>query len=215
MKMLLLTQNKRPVGLSSFVNCPPVVASFQLSINAGWQHKLNHMHHNRPYVFRSRKHQLSREQRGIYIDLHTMQETIYWRNGKTVYWKMERTSLWHKGEKTVPGRTSFQRNWQSPKGHVPCQNIELNKKAQLTERPNDVSTKKAVGFTHFSPSNQKESIWGNNSQNMRTFLRIHFTEKYIPRFKLWNHAICTPNENSLVWSVIYSLHLITGSWRRI
>ena len=33
---------KRPVGLSSFVNCPPVVASFltqrQLSINAGWQH---------------------------------------------------------------------------------------------------------------------------------------------------------------------------------
>ena len=34
--------NKRPVGLSSFVNCPPVVASFltqrQLSINAGWQH---------------------------------------------------------------------------------------------------------------------------------------------------------------------------------
>ena len=35
-------QNKRPVGLSSFVNCPPVVASFltqrQLSINAGWQH---------------------------------------------------------------------------------------------------------------------------------------------------------------------------------
>ena len=35
-------QYKRPVGLSSFVNCPPVVASFltqrQLSINAGWQH---------------------------------------------------------------------------------------------------------------------------------------------------------------------------------
>ena len=35
-------KNKRPVGLSSFVNCPPVVASFltqrQLSINAGWQH---------------------------------------------------------------------------------------------------------------------------------------------------------------------------------
>ena len=34
--------DKRPVGLSSFVNCPPVVASFltqrQLSINAGWQH---------------------------------------------------------------------------------------------------------------------------------------------------------------------------------
>ena len=34
--------NKRPVGLSSFVNCPPVVALFltqrQLSINAGWQH---------------------------------------------------------------------------------------------------------------------------------------------------------------------------------
>ena len=34
--------NKRPVGLLSFVNCPPVVASFltqrQLSINAGWQH---------------------------------------------------------------------------------------------------------------------------------------------------------------------------------
>ena len=35
-------EHKRPVGLSSFVNCPPVVASFltqrQLSINAGWQH---------------------------------------------------------------------------------------------------------------------------------------------------------------------------------
>ena len=35
-------ENKRPVGLSSFVNCPPVVASFlkqrQLRINAGWQH---------------------------------------------------------------------------------------------------------------------------------------------------------------------------------
>ena len=35
-------QDKRPIGLSSFVNCPPVVASFltqrQLSINAGWQH---------------------------------------------------------------------------------------------------------------------------------------------------------------------------------
>ena len=34
--------NKRPVGLSSFVNCPPVVASFltqrQLSVIAGWQH---------------------------------------------------------------------------------------------------------------------------------------------------------------------------------
>ena len=37
-----------------------------------------------------------------------------------------------------------------------------------------------------------------------TFPRIHFTEKYIPRFKLWNHAICTLNENSLVWSVISS-----------
>ena len=38
----IFTKNKRPVGLSSFVNCPPVVASFltqrQLSINAGWQH---------------------------------------------------------------------------------------------------------------------------------------------------------------------------------
>ena len=78
--------------------------------------------------FQVQKHQLPREQRGIYIDLHTMQETIYWRNGKTVYWKMERTSLWHKGEKTVPGRTSFQRKWQSPKGHVPCQNIELNER---------------------------------------------------------------------------------------
>ena len=37
-----LKYNKRPIGLSSFVNCPPVVASFltqrQLSINAGWQH---------------------------------------------------------------------------------------------------------------------------------------------------------------------------------
>ena len=34
--------NKRLVGLSSFVNCPPVVASFltqsQLGVNAGWQH---------------------------------------------------------------------------------------------------------------------------------------------------------------------------------
>ena len=34
--------NRRPVGLSSFVNCPPVVASIltqrQLSVNAGWQH---------------------------------------------------------------------------------------------------------------------------------------------------------------------------------
>ena len=34
--------NKRPVGLSSFVNCPSVVASFltqrQLSVIAGWQH---------------------------------------------------------------------------------------------------------------------------------------------------------------------------------
>ena len=39
---IVLRFNKRPVGLSSFVNCPPVVASFltqrQLSINAGWQH---------------------------------------------------------------------------------------------------------------------------------------------------------------------------------
>ena len=38
----VLRNNKRPVGLSSFVNCPPVVASFltqrQLRINAGWQH---------------------------------------------------------------------------------------------------------------------------------------------------------------------------------
>ena len=37
-----IINDKRPVGLSSFVNCPPVVASFltqrQLSINAGWQH---------------------------------------------------------------------------------------------------------------------------------------------------------------------------------
>ena len=37
-----VSRNKRPVGLSSFVNCPSVVASFltqrQLSINAGWQH---------------------------------------------------------------------------------------------------------------------------------------------------------------------------------
>ena len=35
-------KNKRPVGLSSFVNCPPVVASIltqrQLSVNARWQH---------------------------------------------------------------------------------------------------------------------------------------------------------------------------------
>ena len=35
-------QYKRPVGLSSFVNCPPVVALFltqrQLSVIAGWQH---------------------------------------------------------------------------------------------------------------------------------------------------------------------------------
>ena len=35
-------KNKRPVGLSSFVNCPPVVALFltqrQLSVIAGWQH---------------------------------------------------------------------------------------------------------------------------------------------------------------------------------
>ena len=34
--------NKRPVGLSSFVNCPPVVSSFltqrQLSVIVGWQH---------------------------------------------------------------------------------------------------------------------------------------------------------------------------------
>ena len=35
-------EHNRPVGLSSFVNFPPVVASFltqrQLSVNAGWQH---------------------------------------------------------------------------------------------------------------------------------------------------------------------------------
>ena len=41
-KSMSTSYNKRPVGLSSFVNCPPVVASFltqrQLSINAGWQH---------------------------------------------------------------------------------------------------------------------------------------------------------------------------------
>ena len=45
--------NKRPVGLSSFVNCPPVVASFltqrQLSINAGWQHMGRVPHPN--YVY--------------------------------------------------------------------------------------------------------------------------------------------------------------------
>ena len=45
--------NKRPVGLSSFVNCPPVVASFltqrQLSINAGWQHMGRDPHPN--YVY--------------------------------------------------------------------------------------------------------------------------------------------------------------------
>ena len=39
---VFLSTNKRPVGLSSFVNCPPVVASFliqrQLSVIAGWQH---------------------------------------------------------------------------------------------------------------------------------------------------------------------------------
>ena len=41
-KMIKSNINKRPVGLSSFVNCPPVVASFltqrQLSVIAGWQH---------------------------------------------------------------------------------------------------------------------------------------------------------------------------------
>ena len=39
---LIHVSNKRPVGLSSSVNCPPVVASFltqrQLSVIAGWQH---------------------------------------------------------------------------------------------------------------------------------------------------------------------------------
>ena len=39
---IIFIQDKRPVGLSSFVNCPPVVASFltqrQLSVIAGWQH---------------------------------------------------------------------------------------------------------------------------------------------------------------------------------
>ena len=46
--------NKRPVSLSSFVNCPPGVASFltqrQLSINAGWQHmgRVPHPNYNDP-----------------------------------------------------------------------------------------------------------------------------------------------------------------------
>ena len=64
----------------------------------------NNMHYDRLYIQRSRKHQLPRQQRGIYIDLQTMQQTIYWRNGTTVYWKVERTPLWYQSETTLPGR---------------------------------------------------------------------------------------------------------------
>ena len=73
----------------------------------------------------------------IYTDLQPMQETVYWRNGKAVYRKMERTSLWHQGEATIPRCTSFQRIWQSPGSHVPCQNLELN---QRPRKPRDRET---------------------------------------------------------------------------
>ena len=109
-------------------------------------HKPNHMHYYRPYFLWSRKHKLPRQQRGIYTDLQPMQETVYWRNGKTVYRKMERTSLWHQGEATIPSRKSFQRIWQSPGSDVPCQNFELN---QRPRKPRDRETqisRKPVDF---------------------------------------------------------------------
>ena len=110
--------------------------------------KPNHMHCHRPYFLWSRKHQLPRQQRGIYTDLQPMQETVYCRNGKTVYRKMEKTSLRHQGEAAIPSRTSFQRIWQSPGSHVPCQNFELN---QRPRKPLDRQTqipRKPVDF-HF------------------------------------------------------------------
>ena len=130
---------------------------------------------HRPYFLWSRKHQLPRQQRGIYTDLQPMQETVYWRNGKTVYRKMERTSLWHQCEMTIPNRTSFQRIWQSPGSHVPCQNFELN---QRPRKPRDCQTqisRKPVDF-HLQVLSTRRHRHTRIDQTGHTSLEIHITE---------------------------------------
>ena len=121
-------------------------------------YKPNHMHCHRPYFLWSRKHQLPRQQRGKYTDL---------KDGKT--------SLRHQGEATIPSHTSFQRIWQSPGSHVPCQNFELN---QRPRKPLDRQTqisRKPVDF-HFQVLQTRRHKRTRTDQTGHKSREIHPTE---------------------------------------
>ena len=162
--------------------------------------KPNHMHCYRPYFLWSRKHQLRRQQRGIYTDLQPMQETVYWQNGKTVYRKMERTSLWHQGEMTIPSHTSFQRSWQSPGSHAPCQHFDLNQRPRKRrDRQTQISRKPVDFHLQVLPTRRHKRTridqTGHTSCNPPHRKSLNFTT--------WNfQTICTLNEKSLVLLVI-------------